>query len=89
MYKSMKKRTMILAAVFSLCIAGGCGAQSPAVDMNDTNMTQVSETGVPEESENMTQVSETETAADDKTDEIMTQISQYGASVKENEEYVY
>lgn len=89
MYKSMKKRTMILAAVFSLCIAGGCGAQSPAVDMNDTNMTQVSETGVPEESENMTQVSETETAADDKTDEIMTQMSQYGASVKENEEYVY
>ncbi len=89
MYKSMKKRTMILAAVFSLCIAGGCGAQPPAVDMNDTNMTQVSETGVPEESENMTQVSETETAADDKTDEIMTQMSQYGASVKENEEYVY
>lgn len=89
MYKDLKKRTMILAAVFSLCIAGGCGAQPPVVDMNDTNMTQVSETSVPEENKNMTQVSETETAADDRTDEIMTQMSQYGTGVKENEEYVY
>lgn len=89
MRKSMKKRTVILAAMVWLCMVSGCGAQPPVVDMNDTNMTQMSETGVVSDEENMTQMSETKAPDADKTDENMTQVSQNGAGIQENEEYVY
>lgn len=85
----MKKRTVILAAMVWLCMVSGCGAQPPVVDMNDTNMTQMSETGVVSDEENMTQMSETKAPDADKTDENMTQVSQNGAGIQENEEYVY
>lgn len=89
MRKSMKKRTAILVAVICLCTVSGCGAQPPVVDMNDTNMTQVSETDITSDEENMTQMSETETLDDDKTDVNMTQVSQNGAGIQENDAYVY
>ncbi len=89
MYQRMKKRIAILASVICLCTVSGCGAQPPVVDMNDTNMTQVSETDMTSDEENMTQMSETQTLDDDKTDVNMTQVSQNGAGIQENETYVY
>ena len=84
MYQRMKKRIAILASVICLCTVSGCGAQPPVVDMNDTNMTQVSETDMTSDEENMTQMSETQTLDDDKTDVNMTQVSQNGAGIQEN-----
>lgn len=89
MCKSMKKRTAILAAIICVCMVSGCGAQPPVVDMNDINMTQVSEIEMTSDEENMIQVSEAETPDADKTDENMTQMSQNGSGIQENEEYVY
>lgn len=89
MRKSMKKRTAILAAIICVCMVSGCGAQPPVVDMNDINMTQVSEIERTSDEENMTQMSEIKTPDADKTDENMTQVSQNGAGIQENEEYVY
>lgn len=90
MRKNIKRRETILAGMLSLSIAtiiSGCGAQPPAVDRNDTNMTQVSETDTADVVENMTQVSQTD-AADN---EEMTQMSQSqnGTAVKETKDSVY
>ena len=73
----MKKYIMGIAILISLCIFTGCGAQAPAVDENDVNMTRVSET------EPGTEI---ETTADD---ENMTFVSENGKAVQENEDKVY
>lgn len=88
MRKGMKQWITILTAMLSLFLVSGCGAKPPAVDMNDTNMTQVSEMET-DSNENMTQVSETETPDTDQTDTKWMSESQNGAGIQENENYVY
>ena len=78
----MKKYITGIAMIISLCIFTGCGAQPPVVDMNETNMTQMSEIQTTEDDKELTQ----ETTVDDKN---MTFVSQNGSTVKENEDSVY
>lgn len=74
MRNNMKQRITIFTAMLSIFIVSGCGAQPPVVDMNDTNMTQVSET---------------ETSGIDASITELTQVSQNGAGIQENKNYVY
>lgn len=89
MCKGLKQQIIILTAMLSAFIVSGCGAQPPAVDMNDTNMTQVSEIDTAAHDTNMTQVSEMDAGDSTETDINMTQMSQNGAGIQENENYVY
>ncbi|MDE7267055.1 MAG: RsiV family protein [Lachnospiraceae bacterium] len=73
----MKKYITGIAIIMSLCIFTGCGAQAPAVDENDANMTQVSE------GETGTEIETT------SGDENMTFVSENGSAVQENEDKVF
>lgn len=72
---NIKKYRTGFAIFVSLYLFTGCGAQAPAVDENDKNMTQVSETET-----------EIETTVED---ENMTLLSEKGRTVQENEDKVY
>jgi len=62
----MKKCMTGIAMIISFCMFSGCGAQPPAADVNDENMTQVSQTeaAADTDNENMAQITQPEAAAD-------------------------
>lgn len=82
----MKKYITGIAMIMSLCIFTGCGAQDPAVDENDENVTQVSELEAGTEiettagDENMTSVSE----KDDHEQSYSTDIKEVGTLAQEH-----